>query len=296
MLVLPATDQRCGFIPTSAVIILIAAVSSLCGLNMANVISLVPGNKSFSKDIEYSAAFRYFVGREAFYFTEVLFSLAILCQIIASIVDTAQVFDTFMGSPYSGDVSSSIGIRLIPAPIRLISWNSEEACDDSTRDDATTCSPFDETIDGEIFLTFGYIISAAIFIPISMLNLEDNIIWQICSFFALLVCCAQFLLSFILNGLDFSNLSLWGNESPQSGDLIGVVLFNFGIVTAIPSWLYEKCPKVSVEQTVHFSCGFSAFLYILVGTLGALAIKNAPQNLLTALTAGVLGPVTSVFR
>lgn len=40
-----------------------------------------------------------------------------------------------------------------------------------------------------------------------------------------------------------NNISMWGDNYE---DLFGVCLFNFAVVVAIPAWLYEKKPSVSV--------------------------------------------------
>lgn len=96
MLQLPATFQRSGIIPTTATIIFVSILCNLCALNFANTISKVPGNLYFQREIEYSEAFRIFWGKSWFIFTQVAFTTCILCQLLASIVDTAQVVDTFV--------------------------------------------------------------------------------------------------------------------------------------------------------------------------------------------------------
>jgi len=40
------------------------------------------------------------------------------------------------------------------------------------------------------------------------------------------------------------NLNLWGDDW---ADLFGVCLFNFAVVVAVPTWLYEKKPSVNVN-------------------------------------------------
>ena len=102
MLQLPATFQRSGIIPTSATIIFVSLLCSMCALNLANVISKVPGNSNFSKEIEYSETFRIFWGRSWFIFTQIAFTICILCQLLASIVDVAQVVDTYVSQHAGG--------------------------------------------------------------------------------------------------------------------------------------------------------------------------------------------------
>jgi amino acid permease len=51
ILQLPATYQESGIIPTTVALVLVGMLSSLCSLHMANVVSQVPGNSTFNKDV-----------------------------------------------------------------------------------------------------------------------------------------------------------------------------------------------------------------------------------------------------
>jgi amino acid permease len=83
------------------------------------------------------------------------------------------------------------------------------------------------------------------------------------------------------------HVSLWG-ESWDS--MLGVILFNFALVMAIPAWLSEKKPSVSVSKVVYGSTILSTVLYILVGLLGAMAIPNINANALAPMVSGAFGP------
>jgi len=48
---LPATYQNCGLIPTTGCILLVCFLSIMCSLHMANVISKIPGNNNFQKEV-----------------------------------------------------------------------------------------------------------------------------------------------------------------------------------------------------------------------------------------------------
>ena len=58
---IPATFQRNGFIPTTIAIVIIAVLSAKISLSMAKVISMIPGNSNFSKEVEYSQSFQHFL-------------------------------------------------------------------------------------------------------------------------------------------------------------------------------------------------------------------------------------------
>jgi amino acid permease len=51
ILQLPATFQDAGIIPTTVTLILVGLLSSFCSLHMANVVSKVPGNGTFDKEV-----------------------------------------------------------------------------------------------------------------------------------------------------------------------------------------------------------------------------------------------------
>lgn len=87
--------------------------------------------------------------------------------------------------------------------------------------------------------------------------------------------------------LKVSNVSLWGR---QWDDMLGVTLFNFALVLAIPAWLHEKKSNVGVGQTIFLSTVISLVLYIGVGLMGALAIPKVNINLLDPMVSGAFGP------
>jgi hypothetical protein len=102
----------------------------------------------------------------------------------------------------------------------------------------------------------------------------------------LLTISVQFVICFLIDGLNFGNVSLWGET--WSG-MMGVILFNFGLVMAIPSWLAEKKETVSVSKVVYGSTAVSLVLYVAVGLLGALSIPNVNVNALEPMTSGAFG-------
>lgn len=94
------------------------------------------------------------------------------------------------------------------------------------------------------------------------------------------------MICFSLDGLSFDNVSVWGET--WSG-MLGVILFNFGLVMAIPSWLAEKKENVRVSRVVYGSTAVSLVLYVAVGLLGALSIPNVSPNALESMTSGAFG-------
>jgi hypothetical protein len=71
--------------------------------------------------------------------------------------------------------------------------------------------------------------------------------------------------------------------------MLGVILFNFGLVMAIPAWLAEKKPHIGVGKVVYSSTAISLVLYVVVGLLGALAIPKVNPNMLEPMVSGAFG-------
>ena len=58
------------------------------------------------------------------------------------------------------------------------------------------------------------------------------------------------------------------NYGSQSA-VLGTILFNFGFVTTIPSWVNEKKPDVSVNKVVWYSSFACVAIFFLIGELVA---------------------------
>ncbi len=107
----------------------------------------------------------------------------------------------------------------------------------------------------------------------------------------MLVLSGQFIYTFIQNGLNVDNISMWGENYE---DLFGVCLFNFAVVVAIPAWLYEKKPSVHVSTAVNGSSLIAFILYVAIGCLGAMTMKNVNSNMLDSMMSGLFGRTTEI--
>ncbi|CAB9498574.1 expressed unknown protein [Seminavis robusta] len=284
MLHLPATFHRSGLIPTLFVLIFVCILAALCSLHMANTISKVPGNSNFKEEVEYAEVFRFFWGERAYMLAQLLFFLCISCLNISSIVDTAQTVDTALGN-YAGSVALQISWDPEEDTLSWIHWVASE-CSQEVKI-AGDCLPYvDDGEDSSVILTAGYMIVVVIFLPMALMDLKENALWQIVGFIVSILASFQFAIAFIMEGLDFSSQSLWG-ESWSA--LFGVILFNFALVIAIPAWLYEKEDSVDAANVINGSSVLSVVLYILVGALGSMAMPNVSENMLESMESGAHG-------
>jgi hypothetical protein len=165
---------------------------------------------------------------------------------------------------------------------------------------------------GDYLVTLGYLIAAAAFLPICLMELKENTNFQIFGFIVLLATSVQFVASFCTYGLKWRHVPLWGHDYDR---MLGVILFNFSLVVAVPAWLHEKKTGVDVPTGKKFKCKdlfltllsfylkniplldvvvfgstvLTTLLYVLVGLGGALAIPDVNPNLLAPLVSGAFG-------
>jgi lipid-A-disaccharide synthase-like uncharacterized protein len=129
-------------------------------------------------------------------------------------------------------------------------------------------------------------ITIAVFLPLALMDLKDYAAWQVVGFAVLIITSIQFCVEFLYSGIDLDNISLWGDSWY---DLLGVVLFNFSLVIAIPAWLSEKDPSIDVPTVVWTSSWLSTLLYVVFGLLGALAMPKVSENMLESMMSGAFG-------
>jgi len=290
MVNLPASYQRAGLIPTTACLLFACVLSALSSLHMADVISKIPGNESFQRAIGFSQSFQIFWGRKWFLFTQVAFFCCIQCLNISSMVDTAQVLDNILGYALNG---GSLGLFF--SSKQAVEWIRWDPSSDCIQDDVNNgkCIPFfksnnnvGEGEDEGVVLTLGYIVVFVVLCPLCLMDLKENADSQIFGFLVLLVVSMGFIVSFLQNELNFDNVSWWGTSWSS---LFGVVMFNFSLVLAIPTWLHEKKSSVCVSKAIHYSYSLSTSLYILVGILGAMCMSNVSDNMLESMMSGNFG-------
>lgn len=296
MLEIPALFQKSGFIPTTLCIILICASTSLGNLHFANAISKLPGNYDFRKQVEYSDAFRQYWPNNQNWFrsTEIIFFLCVACLTISSLVDSAQVFDIMLANcRFLG--GKTCALRFVISSVTLSggldciyeSWNFDSCASEEE------CTPFsDNDEEGGVLLTLGYMLNVLLFMPLALMDLQENAFWQVIEFIVLIITTVIFSFLFISNGIEWEGRLSWWGESWDS--LFGVILFNFALVISIPAWLHEKEPSVNATKVITGSSISSAGLYILLGTIGAMSNPNVSNNMLETFMSGEEGAAMQI--
>lgn len=247
-----------------------------------------------------SRSHRWFIG------TQLVFFACITCLNISSLVDSAQVFDTILANIMGGTHALQItwantttsaaatGAAAESSTSTLLEFHWIEWTYASCSQEVLLegrCIPFDETGDGDddgVLLTVGYLFNILCFLPLSLMNLQENAAWQVVEFLVLIVTSIIFSVLFWQNGLvwDDDRISWWGDSWDG---LMGVILFNFALVISVSSWLYEKESNVDAKSVIVGSTVLAALLYMLVGILGAMSMPHVSENMLETFMSGVLG-------
>jgi Transmembrane amino acid transporter protein len=170
-----------------------------------------------------------------------------------------------------------------PLLIRWVRWDYSACSTDDIKDGK--CLPFSDESDGLLF-TAGKLISTLAFMPLALLDLKENSWWQVVGFIVLVITSFFFIVQFVAMGLEPGFLTWWGYDWDA---LLGVVLFNFSLVIAIPAWLYEREPHVDVPTVIHGSSCLVVILYIAIGMLGAMALPHVSDNMLESMILGAEG-------
>ena len=314
MVNLPATFLKSGIVPTIATLVFVGALCSWSSLHLANAISKMGdspnhryGNRNFQQEIEFSQAFQRTFRqhqRTWYWMTQFLFWGCITCLNISAIVDTAQVVDTFVGHHgYYGtgalvlhfypkhNINNSSSSSLLGGVAEWVYWDASVCTADELLDGE--CLPFAEWehVPDIALITVGKVLVTLVFLPLALMDLKENVAWQVLAFLILLVTSVQFVVQFAALGgtvrpTTTTPLTWWGHDWD---DLLGVVLFNFPLVLAIPAWLYEREPHVDVATVVQCSTALSVVLYTVLGWMGARALPHVSENMVESMLSGCWG-------
>ena len=126
---------------------------------------------------------------------------------------------------------SSCALGIYPAcGFYCVSNTANHDADSScTRVPSTADSPFGDSW----VMSIGFACTMLVVVPLSFLNLDDNIGVQIVSFMCLLAITIEWIWQFRSMGLERGDPPAVGDEF---SNLFGNVLFNFAFVLTIPSW------------------------------------------------------------
>jgi len=259
MVLFPSLYQQAGWFIVTLALVFVGALSYICSLMLVESMAAMPGNYNdkgdeFVQRVEYSSLARYYLpGRHSYMVAQLFFQLSLLCNNISGIIQSVQVMD-FAIAAVAGKSCA------IPEFYPHFSFH----CPDPVDNHITV---FGNDI---YLLSLGFILTALVCIPFGFWNLDDNIVIQKGSCLAVI--------GMVLAWVGLCGNTHWHLESwrvPTIGDslspVLGTVVFNFAIITSIPSWVNEKRPDVSIRKTLHISMLIALALFTMIGIVCGMA-------------------------
>ena len=307
---LPNMFAEAGWLVPTIVFLLIWAMSSLSTTMYCEAMRQVPGNEHFSGRIEYTSIVKHYFGQTAYVFSQIGLNGALQSLNIISVIQSAQVMDSLV--IYLSPANSTYGIDLTP----IANYDPQgNVVNGSTSVFSSLQAGADFNPWGcHAVLSVGFVVALLVTVPMGIFNLDDNMIIQSVAFVITLVCWAVwFVACFFSDSFSEANSS-WTIPAVKSGEdytsqagVLGTILFNFGFVTTVPSWVNEKRPSVSVNKAVWLSSFLCIVIFFVIGIPGCMAFQdylagpatgmckqgvNCKQDIMGVLTDPTLSPAS----
>jgi hypothetical protein len=263
MFALSALFQQAGWLPSIALMLLISVWTSQSALYLAQTMAGFSGNGDFNKRMEMGNTMFFLLPRWAYYLSMATLSIVFFSQNLANIVLTSQVMDYTLLDAFG----QTCGLDYTSFKFYCV---SSPGTDNSVQAD----SPFGYSF----VISLGYLVVLVLCIPLGMLNLDDNIGFQIGGMLLTLVCVFVWFADFSSRGLSLDNMPALPSNFEAYPTLLSTVIFNYGFVATIPSWLNEKAPRVQVGPVVWWSVLAATAMFLLVSIPAALAVGLLPGS------------------
>ena len=263
MFALAALFQQAGWLLSIGLMLLVAVWTAQSSLYFAQAMAAFRGNANFGKRMEMGHTMFHLLPRWAYYLGMVTLLTVFFSQNLANIVLTSQVMDYTLLDMFG----RTCGVDYYPS-FRAYCVTG------ASSQDAQTDSPFGYSY----VISLGYIVVLVLCIPLGVLNLDDNIGIQIAGMLLTVVCVFVWVADFMRFSPTIANMPALPPDSSALPTLLSTVVFNYGFVATIPSWLNEKAPKVQVARTVWGGVLWATSQFLLVSVPAAMAVPNLPSS------------------
>uniref|UniRef100_A0A7S2QLR0 Amino acid transporter transmembrane domain-containing protein n=1 Tax=Zooxanthella nutricula TaxID=1333877 RepID=A0A7S2QLR0_9DINO len=281
---LPNMFVEAGWLLPSICILSVWVITTMSSSMYCEAMRNIPGNENFRGHAEYTTIVDHFFGRRWYWTSQIGLNGALQSLNVISIVQSAQMMDNTISeifggtcglnmTPFANLLTSKDGDRsVVPASTQWVScWNTMHL----EHGNAWGC---------HVVFTCGLVVTAALVLPCGRWHLDDNMIIQTIAF-ALTILCWLLWVVFSLSSLGPEHGGLPAvNLDPFTGSqagVIGTILFNFGFVTTVPSWINEKRPHVSANKSLWGATTICIAVMFAVGLSGALAFQDVLQGTVT---------------
>lgn len=281
---LPNMFAEAGWLFPTICILFVWATSTISASMYCEAMRKIPGNEHFKDRLEYSSIVKYYFGRNWYVASQIGLNGALQSLNIISVVQSAQVMDAFISKIFG----ATCGFNLTPfqsvwQDSDLVSHNLKHSTDFVS---CVNLADFQGNPWGcHVVLSAGYLLVAAMAIPCGRWNLDDNMMIQVVAFILTVAFWLVWVAGSIGEIASKDDVSLPPiNNTPGVGSQaawLGNILFNFGYVTTVPSWVNEKRASVSVNKTLWVSTTACIGVFFAIGIIGALAYGDVLQGLVT---------------
>lgn len=289
---LPNMFAEAGWLYPTLCIFAIWAMSTMASGMYCEAMRKIPGNEHFKGRIEYSTIVKHYFGQKWYVAAQIGLNGALQSLNIISVVQSAQVMDAAIAAIFG----KSCGLNL--TPFQSV-WRDAGAAPHNLAHstDFFSCIDLNNIDEGNawgchVVFSAGYLIVMAMAVPCGRWNLDDNMPIQVAAFIltvAFWIIWMSASVSRIAEADSWDAVSLPAvNRDPVTGTQaawLGTILFNFGFVTTVPSWVNEKRPGVSVNRTLWVSTTSCIAVFFGVGLLGAMAYRDQLQGIVTGTCA-----------
>lgn len=275
-----------GWLFPTFVILAIWGMTTFSSSMFCEAMRKIPGNEHFHSRAEYTTVVKYYFGPRWYAASQVGLNGALQCLNIVSVIQSAQVMDNLLSVIFG----NTVGLNL--SPFQGI-WTDDSGKDHNiagsssfwsvvNTNDLSAGNPWG----CHVILSAGFVLTACMAIPCGRWNLDDNMIIQTVAFFLTIGCWLVWIAASVsAAGEQTADHPLPSipafNTNPSTGSqaaVLGNILFNFGFVTTVPSWVNEKKPQVKTNSVLWISTFVCIVVFFGVGLPGAYAFSDVLQG------------------
>jgi amino acid permease len=276
MSILPGLFQGAGWVLSTGLFLFIGSWTAASCLFLAKSIASMPDNRSFRHRWEYAPLAKALLPNWAFHTVLWMLALSFISQNISNVVQSSQVMDSVLlaiagrtcAFSFSGIDRAHNATHDGTGPFDCVTANGAASLTDS---------PFGSAY----VISAGYAVTMLATLPLSFFPLDDSIAVQVGGVLLVMFCCILWAVQFVyLSHQGFTGplaplplgqaLPAFGNSIPSFTSALSTVLFNYGFVSTIPSFLSEKSPNTSTITTTLVSVIISTSLFFVLGIFGAI--------------------------